>query len=75
MRTQDTGGLATCSDISNRDCSTMLLYWFAVAKACFCASVFGWSVARKSLMPCALASGAATVEQIGVGLSAPQNVS
>src|SRR5271166_6668564 len=75
MSTQDTGGLATCSDISNRDCSTMLLYWLAVAKACFCTSVFGSSVAKKSFMACALANGTAADSKLGSASPLPQNVS
>ena len=35
IRIHDTGPLAICSDISNRDCSTMLAYWLAVASAAF----------------------------------------
>ena len=35
IRTHDTGPLATCSDISSRDCSTMLAYVLAVASAAF----------------------------------------
>ena len=40
-RIHDTGPLAIWREISNRDCSTRLAYWLAVASAAFCASVFG----------------------------------
>jgi hypothetical protein len=72
IRIHDTGALATCSEISRRDCSTMLAYWLAVARAAFCASVAGLSVARKSVIPCALASGTATVSNAGSTVPLPQ---
>ena len=48
----------------------MLAYWFAVAKACFCWSVFGFSVARKSLDALRVGQGDRDRQRVGVEVSA-----